>query len=330
MTPFSKVLYCFTLFLASLYAGENREFTVCTWNIQNWGVTDRFIEGRFQPEAMKPDSEIKSVISILQKINPDILGVSEILQSPEDQYLKHFSLQLKNAGLNFPFVATVHGSDTRIQCALFSKFPITQQFSHENLQFEVTRKTETKERKKSQQGILRGLLHVNIQITPQYNLQVMQIHLKSKRPDPTLESDSLEEDGDDFVRRQESVLIKNAMNRVLESNPQTNLLVMGDLNDNSRSKAFKTIVGPKNAEHRTFDLWLQDYFGDWWTHFYFPEKKYERIDYMIVSQGLMKDWIKEKSSIYRSRESDPRECNTYHASDHRPLISVFKSNDRES
>lgn len=45
---------------------------------------------------------------------------------------------------------------------------------------------------------------------------------------------------------------------------------------------------------------------------------------MIVSQGLMKDWIKEKSYIYRSRENDPREYNVSNASDHRPLVSVFK------
>lgn len=320
----------FLLFLLTLSLSSQRveEYKVCTWNIQNWGITDRFVEGRFQADAMKPESEIKSVLAILKRIQPDILGVSEILQSPQDQFLKHFENQLKNSGFDFPYMATVRGSDTRIQCALFSKFPITQQLNHDNLQFEVTRKKDNQQREKSIQGLLRGLLHVKIQVTPHYSLEVMQVHLKSKRPDPTLESDTPDEDGDDFVRRQESILIKNAMNRVLEANPQTNLLLMGDLNDGSRSKTFKNIVGPKNADHRTFDLWLQDGFGDWWTHFYFPDKKYERIDYMVVSQGLMKDWIKEKSYIYRSRENDSGEYNVSNASDHRPLVSVFKKNDR--
>lgn len=32
------------------------------------------------------------------------------------------------------------------------------------------------------------------------------------------------------------------------------------------------IVGPKSADPRTFDLWLQDGFGDGWTHFFFQIK----------------------------------------------------------
>lgn len=323
-------LFLFFLFLHSvtLFSQSSESYSVCTWNIQNWGVTDRFVNGRFEKEAMKPEEEMKSILTILKRIHPDILGVSEILRDPQDRYLKLLQERLKKVGLDYPYFATVHGSDLRIQCAVFSRFPILEQYSHSSLQFEVTHQSKEGSRERSPQGLLRGLLHLRIQITPDYELQLMQVHLKSKRPDPSLLSDSPNETGDDYVRRQEALLIKNTLNRLLVAQPEANLLLMGDLNDTPRSKAVKTIIGTKGSEIPTYDLWLQDWLGDWWTHFYFPDKSYSRIDYMIASEGLMRDWIKEKSFIYRSKEGDPESYLSTSASDHRPLVAFFRSSDK--
>ncbi len=316
------------LTVLSLSAQLPETYTVCTWNIENWGITDRFVSGRFEKEAMKPEAEMKSVLSILKRINPDILGVSEILRHSQERYLRLFQERLKNEGLDYPHFATVHGSDSRIQCAIFSRFPILEQFPHSDLQLEVTHRSKGGQSEKSSQGLLRGLLHLRIQVAPDYELQLMQVHLKSKRRDPTLLSDSPEESGEDYVRRQEALLIKNTMNRILIGQPEANLLLMGDLNDSPRSKAVKTLIGTSKNESSTYDLWLQDWLGDWWTHFYFPEKSYSRIDYMIASEGLMRDWIKEKSYIYRSQEKDSDLYLTYSASDHRPLVAVFRTSNK--
>ncbi|MES2307782.1 MAG: endonuclease/exonuclease/phosphatase family protein [Verrucomicrobiota bacterium] len=328
MNFLQRLLALLTLTFVTLFSQGSETYTVCTWNIENWGITDRFIGGHFEKSAMKPENEIQSVISILQRIHPDILGVSEILQHPQNIYFKLLQERLKAAGLHYPYSATVCGSDSRIQCAIFSQYPILEQYPHDDLQYEVLRQSKEKTVERTSQTLLRGLLHVRIQIRPDYELQLMQVHLKSKRPDPTLVSDSPDERGDDFVRRQEALLIKNTMNRILLENPKTNLLLMGDLNDTPRSKAVKTLIGPKTAEARTFDLWLRDWLGDWWTHYYLPENQYERIDYMIASEGLIRDWIKEKSYLYRSKEGDSDTYNTYTPSDHRPLVSVFRASNQ--
>jgi endonuclease/exonuclease/phosphatase family metal-dependent hydrolase len=327
MKRFQSIILVF-LSLGSLFSQSPETYTVCTWNIQNWGVTDRFVGGHFEKAAMKPEEEMKSVVSILKRIDPDILGVSEILRHPQDLYLKLLRDRLKSAGLNYPHLATVHGSDPRIQCAIFSRYPILEHYPHDDLRFEVTHQSKEGLRERNSQTLLRGLLHVRIQIRPDYDLQLMQVHLKSKRVDPTLVSDSPDEDGDDFVRRQEALLTKNAMSRVLAENPKANLLLMGDLNDTPRSKTVKTLIGSKGAELRTFDLWLRDWLGDWWTHYYIPENRYERLDYMVASEGLMRDWIKEKSYLYRSKEGDSAEYNTYTPSDHRPLVAVFRASNQ--
>lgn len=322
------LLFLLLLSIPALFSQSPGTYSVCTWNLQNWGVTDRFVGGHFEKEAMKPEEEIRSVLAILKRIHPDILGVSEILRDPDDRYLKLLQNRLQSAGLLYPHFATIQGSDPRIQCAVFSRFPIVEQLAHENLHIEITHQQKGSPRERSSQGLLRGLLHLRIQIAPDYELQLMQVHLKSKRPDPTLLSDSPDETGDDFLRRQEALLIKNTMNQILSAKPETNLLLMGDLNDTIRSKSVKTLIGTAANQVQTYDLWLQDWLGDWWTHFYFPDKAYSRIDYMIASEGLMRDWIKEKSYLYRSKEGDGEEYNTYTASDHRPLVAIFRSSNK--
>lgn len=213
-------------------AAEPSTYTICSWNIQNYGVTDRFIENRRVNAAMKPEAEIESMLAVLQRIRPDILGVSEVIQDPQDRFLKDLEQRFTKAGLGFLHRATVRGEDSRIQCVLFSRFPIVEQIAHEDLRFPVTRESKsTHQKQEGAMRISRGLLHARIRVREGYDVEVMQVHLKSRRPYPEILSDEPKEDGEAYVRRQEAVLIKNAMNRRLEQNPKANLILMGDLND---------------------------------------------------------------------------------------------------
>ncbi|HEY8967044.1 MAG TPA: hypothetical protein VIM58_11395, partial [Candidatus Methylacidiphilales bacterium] len=90
-------------------------FTLCWWNVENFGVSDRFIDGRHVLAAMKPPVEIDAVAAIVRKIHPDILGVAEVMRDPQDRNLNLLRAVLKQAGLDYPAMATVHGHDPRIQ-----------------------------------------------------------------------------------------------------------------------------------------------------------------------------------------------------------------------
>jgi len=316
----------------SLQASTPKEIVVCSWNVQNFGVTDRMVDGKRVPKAMKPESEIESMLAILKRINPDILGVSEILQEPSsDLYLKLFRTKLKEAGLDYPYMTTVKGSDARIQNALFSRFPFASEEHLNTESFEVSMTDKkTKEVTKRQFKVGRGFINVVVQVTPTLQIRTMVAHLKSKRPYPELNDAATGEPGESFVRRNEALILKNAMNRYLTANPEIPLLAMGDFNDDGRSKAIQTIIGPKDATVRIFDLWLTDYFGDWWTHFYFPEKSYSRIDYIFVSQPLFSRFVKEKSFVYRPNQTDHAKYNSASSSDHRPLVADFSVEDQAS
>jgi endonuclease/exonuclease/phosphatase family metal-dependent hydrolase len=319
-------LFALVIFFGThaLPAAEPEAFTVCWWNVQNFGVTDRFINNRYVADAMKPESEMKAVVAILKKINPDILVLGEILRDPEDKYVKLFPEVLRKGGLDFPHATTALGEDPRIQMLIISKYPFaeTKHFTEDS--FPQTLKSKSGEQVSSTRKVGRAFLNAKVQITPTLAVQVMTAHLKSKRPAPEIASDTAGEEGDDYIRRNEALILRGHMTRFMEANPAAPLLVLGDLNDAIKSPAIKTILGPKDAQHRVRDLWLKDYLGDWWTHFFTPEFSYARIDYMIANEPLFKHYVPAQSYVYRSREGEPPELNHYNASDHRPLVATFK------
>ena len=65
------------------------------------------------------------------------------------------------------------------------------------------------------------------------------------------------------------------------------------------------------------DLFLTDYYGYRWTHYWSSADIYSRLDYLMVSQGLWPDINMDKSGISSSRV-------WYKASDHRAIFTAIK------
>jgi exonuclease III len=69
------------------------------------------------------------------------------------------------------------------------------------------------------------------------------------------------------------------------------------------------------------DLRPADSVGDVWTYFYGTVDGYSRFDYFFVSKGMFAEVVREQTRVVR----DPL---MYEASDHRPVIAVFRSADQ--
>ena len=76
-------------------------------------------------------------------------------------------------------------------------------------------------------------------------------------------------------------------------------------------------MGSRTSPDHLFDLWLADSVGDHWTHYWKFADLYERIDFILVTDNLLKKWDRPKSYIYRSDHWNQ-------ASDHRPIVATFK------
>lgn len=281
-------------------AGRNErpagdEFSVMSYNLFRYCYDDRDRDG--QRNDPKPEAEIAALLATIAGVKPDVLAVQE-MGSPD--LMQQFAERLKAHGLDYPHVEYVPGSLTNLNIAVLSRFPFASRQSATNDSYTIGEMTFP---------VQRGIISVDVQVNPAYRFRLMAAHLKSKLFHPA---------GQTEMRRNEARLLAKHVRRALEEDPARNLLVVGDFNDTHRSAPLGELLGGKRP--LLFDLRPRDAVGDVWTHYWDNEDTYERIDYLLVSEGMKPEVVAGKTRILRS-ETAAR------ASDHRPLVGVFKARD---
>ena len=110
-------------------------------------------------------------------------------------------------------------------------------------------------------------------------------------------------------------------------------VVLGDLNDLHSSKPVKTILG--RGKKGLVDTRPAERNGDTppysdrrlaarnvcWTHYYATDDTYSRIDYILLSHGMAREWDATDTYILALP-------NWGLGSDHRPLVAAFSAEDK--
>ncbi len=200
------------LCLSSLTAtgAEPREVVVASYNIENYlGATP---PEESTPTSSKPKTESAkaALVAIVKEINPDILGVCEMGRAEE---FEDFKKRLAQAGLGFTDFEYVPGPDPDRHLALLSRLPITARHSVTDVPYELSGTT---------QKVKRGFLDVTVRVNDAYDLRLVGVHLKSKRPVPL---------GEEVERRREAQLLRQHAEQILTADPAVNLLLYGDFNE---------------------------------------------------------------------------------------------------
>lgn len=283
------------LFLAVALRAEERDpakgIIFCSYNVRNYLGSDQAApaDRRTRPKSEK---EIEALISVIKDINPDILGVSEM---GSQKMFEDFKARLANAGLIYKDSEYLQAGDPDRHVALLSRFPIVARNSAKRVTFTLNSKeTEMK----------RGILDATVQVTPDYRLRCVGVHLKSKLPTP---------EGEALIRRHEAAKLREHLDVILKAAPDTNLICYGDCNDTKNEPMFAEITGVKGTPTHMSDLWAKDAHGDRWTHYWKTADQYSRIDYLFVSPALWPETLRETATVYRSP-------NWFDASDHRPVF----------
>ena len=238
----------------------------------------------------KPVHEIKDLISNIQNVAPDILGMCEIgTQADLDQ----LNSQLKAVGLIYPHAHLHGGADAYRRLAILSKFPLK---AHEpsELTYQLNGKRHM---------MLRGILDVSIEL-PVGTTRFIGVHLKSKRPSKYWDQAQ--------IRRREAALLRKHVDSVLASGT-SHLIVYGDFNDTKQSSTIRTVAGHQHQANFLRSINLTDSEGSKWTHYWSYEDVYSRLDYIFVSPS-MRTHIDLQNSFILAVPSTDR------ASDHRPLV----------
>ena len=285
--------------LVFLLAGNlsARNVVVASYNVENYLNMERRVDGKTVPDAPKPEQEIAAVIDVIKEINPDILGVVEM---GDEKTVDEFRTRLKAAGLDYPNKEWVKGVDAARHVALLSRFPIVARKSLDEVPFELNGK---------QMRIGRGILDVTVKVADNYLLHLVGAHLKSRREVPEFDQVAM--------RAKEAWYLREHLDKILQENPEEKLLLFGDMNDTKNEYPIKELLGAARDPRRMKDLFLTDYYGYRWTHYWSAADVYSRIDYLMVSQGLWPDINMDKSGISSSRI-------WYKASDHRAIFTAIK------
>jgi endonuclease/exonuclease/phosphatase family metal-dependent hydrolase len=300
---------CSLLILVVLFLDSNL-FSADTFRIAQYNV-ENYLDEPTTTRNAKPETAKAKVREGILALKPDVLALEEMGST---NALFELQTSLKTAGLDLPFWEHITGYDTNIHVAILSKFPFTARHPHTNDSFLLGGRRFR---------VSRGFAEVDIAVNPKYSFTLIAAHLKSRRPIP--EADEAE------LRFEEAKVLREIIDVRLTASPNLNLVVLGDLNDLHDSEPIKAILGGRSKKG-LIDTRPAERNGDnpphsdrrinsrkiTWTHFYAKDDTYSRVDYILLSKAMAREWDPAETYILTLP-------NWGTGSDHRPLVATFNA-----
>lgn len=295
------------LVLGTLAVLAAERFSVATYNVEN------YLDAPARGRVIKPEASRAKVAAMILQARPDIVALQEM---GRESALLELRERLRRAGLDYPYYEHAGGWDTNIFVAVLSRFPIVARRSHTNDSYLVGGR---------RLHLSRAIIEVDIVVNDRYRLTLFTAHLKSRREVPYADQAAM--------RLEEARILREKVDALLSRQPEANVIVTGDFNDTKDSPSIRAVVG--QGRWKLIDTRPAEPNGDnlpaprpdWdprnitWTHFYGKQDSYERIDYLLISPGLAREWVREQTFVVTA-------ANWGLASDHRPILATFEAADR--
>jgi endonuclease/exonuclease/phosphatase family metal-dependent hydrolase len=271
--------------LPDVAAQQEENITAMFYNLRNYRVN--------ADDKVKPPESYAAVERIIAETAPDILVVAELMG---DGALARLRTALKERGQDYVFQSRAVGGSP------FRHLGILAKVQPSAILHDVY---STYELKGEHIPIRRGYLHCTFDFANGYTLHIVGAHLKSK---------VFHKLGQTDMRRYEARQLRYLVTELVKDNEDSNVLVMGDLNDSPNSSPILSVINNRFGHgKRLYDLRPLDSDGNSWTHMWDDADSYNRFDYAFASYGLVPE-----IDIAGLRLADPPDW--YEASDHRAVI----------
>lgn len=254
------------LLLSVLPALASAALTVATYNVENYTLADRMVDGVFRQAYPKPEKEKVALRQVVAGIAPDILAVCEMGTA---EYLAEFQRELKQAGQDYPHTAVLDGPDPDRHVAVLAKVPFKEVRRHAKVPLTYFGQADR---------VKRGVLEV-IFATREGDVSLFVIHLKSKYTER-------KDDPEGGIRRAlEAEAVRDLILSRYPDPAKAKYIVCGDWNDTRTTRPVRALQKRGETELGEI-LRATDSRGEAWTHYFRREDLYSRIDYLMVSPGL--------------------------------------------
>lgn len=276
-----------------LSLGLAETWKMATYNLANYNLTDRQIEGAFLTQYPKPEHEKTALRRIIKRMDVDVLALQEI---GGEAFLRELQRDLKSEGVNYPYSRVMTAVDEARKIAVLSRHPFASVDENDDLDFKYFEGREL---------VKRGMLEVRF-ATPVGEITLFVVHFKS----PLTER---RDDPGSIIRRGREATA--ARDRLLERFPDpeaAKFLVLGDFNDGPADRAVRAFR--TRGDLRISELLaVKDSRGETWTHSYRRNDVYSRVDHIMISPGL-KPFVSSGSGTVIDWPG------VMSASDHRPVV----------
>lgn len=270
-------------------SGPPVAFTLATWNVKNF--FDEKDDVGFKDDvysASQVQAKMKLLGSAIRALDADVL----VLQEVEKHDLLERLNKAELGTMKYKEVRMFEGNDMRgIDVALLSRFPVLQYKSNSNDTF-----PGVKDPNKTY-GFSRDCVLAKLKLGPGRELQLLINHLRA---------------GSDYEaqRRREAQAqrVRQLTDQVLKGNPQANLSVIGDLNDEPDTDTIKMIRDKTPALFDPLTLLPSNQRKTY--------RGYKQYDYMLLAPGL-------KADLQNGTVTVPFDSLFSSASDHYPIRSKF-------
>ena len=298
----------FTVWLIGSTSFAAEVFRVAAYNVENY--LDQPTESRRFVKSAEARAKIRESIRAL---NPDVLALEEMGTT---NALLELRASLKADGLDFPFWEHVQGWDTNIHVAVLSKLPIATRHPHTNDSFLLDGRRFS---------VSRGFAEVDIQARTNFTFTLIATHLKSRRPVP--EADEAQ------LRLEEAKVLRGIVDEHFKADANAKLIVLGDFNNVKSSDSTKEIIGrgkfkltdtrpaERNGDNTPNEIPRFEPRNVTWTHYYGVEDTYSRIDFILLSPAMARDWVTNETYALTIP-------NWGAGSDHRPIVAQFETENK--